>query len=79
MILYRSDLLHAGPDNCAGAPRRFFGMSIARDIIERKYWHDGYSPHPDLQANPVSFGDLLAIPTLAGQTGADHRLSAIAG
>ncbi len=59
VILYRSDLLHAGPDNRSPHPRRFFGMSIARDITEAKYWHDGYSPHPTLTADPVTFGDLL--------------------
>lgn len=59
VILYRSDLMHAGPDNRSPDPRRFFGMSIARDIIEPKYWHDGYSPHPTLAAHPMSFGDLL--------------------
>ncbi|PLK24547.1 hypothetical protein C0V72_05545 [Porphyrobacter sp. TH134] len=64
VILYRSDLLHAGPDNRSQHPRRFFGMSIARDIIEAKYWHDGYSPHPTLTAQPVSFGDLLDGPAL---------------
>ena len=59
VILYRSDLLHAGPDNRSAHPRRFFGMSIARDIIEHKYWHDGYSPHPTLTAHPMTFGNLL--------------------
>ncbi|WP_158094317.1 phytanoyl-CoA dioxygenase family protein [Erythrobacter donghaensis] len=70
VILYRSDLLHAGPDNRSLQPRRFFGMSIARDVIEHKYWHDGYSPHPTLTAQPLTFGDLLAaeplrVPTTA--------------
>jgi ectoine hydroxylase-related dioxygenase (phytanoyl-CoA dioxygenase family) len=60
VILYRSDLMHAGPDNRSPQPRRFFGMSIARDVIETKYWHDGYSPDPTLTANPLTFGDLLA-------------------
>lgn len=64
VILYRSDLLHAGPDNRSPRPRRFFGLSIARDIIETKYWHDGYSPDPSLTARPLSFGDLLATPAL---------------
>ena len=77
VILYRSDLLHAGPDNCSPRPRRFFGMSIARDIIERKYWHDGYSPHPTLVAEPLTFGDLLAAPSLAAVT--EHRPAAMAG
>lgn len=64
VILYRSDLLHAGPDNRTVRPRRFFGMSIARDIIATKYWHDGYSPHPSLIEQPLTFGDLLAAPPL---------------
>lgn len=63
VILYRSDLLHAGPDNRSARPRRFFSMSIARDIVEPKFWHDGYAPHPTLTANPVSYGDLLDWPT----------------
>lgn len=65
VILYRSDLLHGGPDNRSRDPRRFFGMSIARDIIDPKYWHDGYSPHPTLTADPLCLGDLLDFPTLA--------------
>lgn len=64
VIIYRSDLLHAGPDNRSPHPRRFFGMSIARDVIEHKYWHDGYSPHPTLTARPLCFGDLLESPSL---------------
>ncbi|WP_326524693.1 hypothetical protein [Sphingomonas sp.] len=59
VILYRSDLLHAGPDNRSPQPRRFFSMSIARDIVEPKFWNDGYSPHPTLVADPMCFGDLL--------------------
>ncbi|MPT47900.1 MAG: hypothetical protein E2598_05670 [Sphingobium sp.] len=62
VILYRSDLLHAGPDNLSPHPRRFFGISIARDIVDPKFWHDGYSPHPTLIDNPMSFGDLLDYP-----------------
>lgn len=65
VILYRSDLLHAGPDNRSSQPRRFFGMSFARDVIAPKYWHDGYSPHPTLVAQPLCLGDLLSTPTLA--------------
>lgn len=62
VILYRSDLLHAGPDNRSQHPRRLFSMSIARDIVEPKFWHDGYSPHPTLTAQPVFLGDLLDRP-----------------
>jgi ectoine hydroxylase-related dioxygenase (phytanoyl-CoA dioxygenase family) len=74
VILYRSDLLHAGPDNRSPYPRRFFGMSIARDIIDHKFWHDGYSPHPSLTAHPMSFGDLLESPNLAAASrAANHQ------
>ncbi|MGQ3100617.1 MAG: hypothetical protein ACT6Q5_13040 [Sphingopyxis solisilvae] len=59
VILYRSDILHAGPDNRSPVPRRLFAMSIARDVIDAKYWHDGYSPHPTLTAEPLCLGDLL--------------------
>lgn len=77
VILYRSDLLHAGPDNRCPHPRRIFGMSIARDVIETKYWHDGYSPHPTLAAHPLTLGDLLDAPPLAEAAEAGRpRLSA---
>ena len=77
VILYRSDLLHAGPDNRSPQPRRLFGMSIARDIVEPKYWHDGYSPDPSLIAHPMTLGDLLDSPPLAVPAEvAGRRLSA---
>lgn len=59
VIIYLSDLLHAGPDNRSSHPRRLFSMSIGRQIIEPKLWHSGYSPHPTLTASPMCFGDLL--------------------
>lgn len=62
VILYRSDLLHAGPDNRSADPRRLFSMSIAQDFVEPKLWQSGYSPHPTLTANPMSLGDLLDHP-----------------
>jgi hypothetical protein len=74
VILYRSDLLHGGPDNRSPHPRRLFGMSIARDIIDTKYWHDGYSPHPTLTADPMTFGDLLETPSLLDKP--DRRTAA---
>lgn len=77
VILYRSDLLHAGPDNRSPHPRRFFGMSVARDIIDPKYWHDGYSPHPTLTAQPLCLGDLLDSRPLPVSSGVlNQRLSA---
>ena len=60
VILYRSDLLHAGPDNRSPHPRRVLSLSIARDVVAAKFWADGYSPHPTLVAAPLRFGDLLA-------------------
>ncbi|MDC8753521.1 hypothetical protein OIK40_02555 [Erythrobacter sp. sf7] len=69
VILYRSDLLHAGPDNRSSQPRRIIGMSIARDMIEHKYWHDGYSPHPTLAAEPLTLRDLLDYPVGAEPAG----------
>lgn len=59
VILYRSDMLHAGPDSQSQNPRLFFGMSIARDIIFPKQWRDGYSPHVSLLSQTISLGDLL--------------------
>jgi len=80
VILYRSDLLHAGPDNRSAQPRRFFGMSIARDIIEHKYWNDGYSPHPTLAARPMTLGDLLDTPAPPARAEVPaRRLSALTG
>lgn len=73
VILYQSDLLHAGPDNRSPQPRRFFSMSLARDFVEPKLWHAGYSPHPTLKAHPMNFGDLLACPLLPAPSGVPDR------
>jgi Phytanoyl-CoA dioxygenase (PhyH) len=59
VILYRSDMLHAGPDNRTPQPRYFFNINIARDVIFPAHWRRGYSPHPTLLDNPISLGDLL--------------------
>ncbi|MGC6399853.1 hypothetical protein ACNI3Q_04625 [Sphingomonas sp. FW199] len=61
VILYQSDMLHAGPDNRSATPRRLFSMSIAREAMDEKRWHAGYSPHPGLIERPTSFGDLLTL------------------
>lgn len=80
IILYQSDLLHAGPDNRSPHPRRLFSMSLARDTIEPKSWHAGYSPHPTLAAHPMCFGDLLDHPSLPAPFGVPNRLrSALTG
>lgn len=62
VMLYRSDMLHAGPDNRSQKPRFFFSMSIARDVIFPEQWRLGYAPHASLLAKPVSLGDLLDRP-----------------
>ncbi len=62
VILYRSDMLHAGPDNHTDHPRYFFGMSIARDMVFEEQWREGYSSHESLLENPQTYGDLLRYP-----------------
>lgn len=81
VILYRSDLLHAGPDNRSPRPRQIFSMSFARDIIAREFWYDGYSPHPSLKAQPLSLGDLLDVPAAEAPAApaARRAASAMAG
>lgn len=59
LVLYRSDILHAGPDNRSRKPRYFFNINIARDIVHPKRWHDGYAPHSTLTENPQKLGNLL--------------------
>jgi ectoine hydroxylase-related dioxygenase (phytanoyl-CoA dioxygenase family) len=59
VVLYRSDILHAGPDNVAASPRRFFAFSIARDRMDPEVQRQGYTPHPSLVASPKTLGDLL--------------------
>lgn len=73
VILYQSDLLHAGPDNRSPHPRRLFSMSIARNPVEPKVWHAGYSPHPTLIANSISLGDLLDLPAFLAAPVAGSR------
>lgn len=62
VILYRSDMFHAGPDNRATKPREFFSISISRDHAFQ--WETyGYSPHSTLLAAPKTLGDLLEMKT----------------
>jgi len=68
VILYRSDMLHAGPDNHTDKPRYFFGMSVARDVVFEEQWREGYSSHESLLENPQNYGDLLKYPLQANQT-----------
>jgi ectoine hydroxylase-related dioxygenase (phytanoyl-CoA dioxygenase family) len=59
VILYRSDILHAGADNCSTRPRHLFSLSIARDRVVLAHWQRGYAPHASLLARPLSFGKLV--------------------
>jgi len=59
VILYRSDMLHAGPDNKSDRPRLFFSMSILRDDVSTDVPEEGYSPHSSLVQKPTTLGDLL--------------------
>lgn len=79
VILYMSDLLHAGPDNRSPQPRRLFSMSIARDFVTPKFWADGYSPHPTLTAHPMSLGDLLDAAEAVPASVQSPQLSRLAG
>lgn len=76
VILYRSDMLHAGPDNRTDRPRYFFGMSIARDIVFEQQWREGYSSHSTLLENPQNFGDLLSYPTESFKPGMEQNHAA---
>ena len=78
VIVFRSDTIHAGPDNCSPEPRRLYGMSISRDIIDPVHLFDGYSPHPELIAEPLTYGDLLAMPPLGVQPQMASQTEAIA-
>jgi ectoine hydroxylase-related dioxygenase (phytanoyl-CoA dioxygenase family) len=78
VIVFRSDTIHAGPDNCSPVPRQLYGMSISRDIIDPVHMYDGYSPHPELIAEPLTYGDLLAMPPLGVHLSAPIQCEAVA-
>ncbi len=61
VIIYRSDIMHAGADNCSIKPRHLFSLSIARDRVGLAHWQRGYAPHPSLLARGLRFGDLVDI------------------
>lgn len=69
VVLYHSDILHAGPDNRSMRPRSLFSMSIARDILDERLLRAGYSPHSSLRANPRTLGDLLDMPDAITEVG----------
>ena len=59
VIIYRSDMLHAGPDNCSTRPRYFFNINIAREMVHPVYGEEGYSSHSTLKENPLCLDDLI--------------------
>jgi ectoine hydroxylase-related dioxygenase (phytanoyl-CoA dioxygenase family) len=59
VILFRSDLMHAGGDNRSERPRNLLSLSIGRDVVNPDQWDLSYSPDPTLRANPQTYGDLL--------------------
>ena len=60
VIVYRSDMLHAGPDNRSEKPRFFLNLNIARDVIDEHRWREGYAPHSTLLESPITLGELIA-------------------
>jgi hypothetical protein len=73
IIIYRSDILHAGPDNRSRDPRYFMNINLARDVIHPAAWLNGYSPHSSLRAKPVTLGDLVKWPSGSAATEATPR------
>lgn len=59
VIIYRSDILHAGGDNRSRKARHLLSLSLGRDVIDPEQWDLSYSPDPTLRAAPRSYGDLL--------------------
>lgn len=68
IIIYRSDILHAGPDNRSNKPRYFLNINIARDFIHPEAWKNGYSPHSSLLSTPMTLGDLINYPAVSSDT-----------
>lgn len=62
VVLYRSDMLHAGPDNRSEKPRYFYSLSVARDVMSARQWRAAYAPHSTLLARPRTLGELLDAP-----------------
>jgi len=61
VIIYRSDIFHAGPDNQSDNPRYVLSLNLARDVAHPELWQIGYAPHSSLIDRPVSIGDLLNV------------------
>jgi ectoine hydroxylase-related dioxygenase (phytanoyl-CoA dioxygenase family) len=62
VIIYRSDIFHAGPDNRSDKPRHIYSLNLARDVVHPKLWKLGYAPHPTLLEKPLTLGSLLNVP-----------------
>lgn len=73
IIIYRSDILHAGPDNRSKNPRYVLNINFARDVIHPEAWHNGYSPHSSLRAKPMTLGELTNWSPAAAATAEDSR------
>jgi ectoine hydroxylase-related dioxygenase (phytanoyl-CoA dioxygenase family) len=63
VIIYRSDIFHAGPDNQSVDPRYILSLNLARDVAHPELWQIGYAPHSSLIDHPVSIDDLLNVST----------------
>ena len=68
VLIYRSDMLHAGPDNRSDEPRCFLNINLARDVVHPEALKAGYSPHSSLRERPMTVGELIA-----WQPGAEAR------
>ena len=59
VVIYQSDMLHAGPDNKSEKPRYFLSLNIARIEMDENRRRFGYSPHSSLLADPKTLGQLI--------------------
>ena len=58
VILYRSEILHAGRDNRTDRARMYFNVNIGVDSNHEKQWSEGgYTPHRGLLEQPLQVGD----------------------
>jgi ectoine hydroxylase-related dioxygenase (phytanoyl-CoA dioxygenase family) len=59
VVMYRSDILHCGPDNRSDTPRHFISVNISRDVIHEDEWSSGYTAHSTLKKSPQNVADFL--------------------
>jgi ectoine hydroxylase-related dioxygenase (phytanoyl-CoA dioxygenase family) len=60
VVVYRSDMLHAGPDNRSTEPRYVMSLTVARDTSPPDSRRFGYTPHSTLIEDPKTLADLIA-------------------